>query len=55
MDLSNLLYDWRYTSIHSILTHDNIYLPKKELFDIFGDKENFIFCHNTSPVISGID
>jgi len=40
--------DWRYSSYNSILTNESTFLKRDEVIDLFGDDENFKFCHKKS-------
>jgi len=37
--------DWKYSSYNSILTNESTFLKRDEVIDLFGDEENFKFCH----------
>ena len=49
MDLKLNFEHYKFSSFNSILSNAKTNLKREEVINIFGDKENFIFCHNHPP------
>ncbi|MGM0636461.1 MAG: transposase [Bacteroidota bacterium] len=47
--------DWRYTSYLSLLSNRPTKLGRTEVIDWFNDKQNFIYCHQKPPSLTGIE
>lgn len=43
---TNDLHDWKYSSLNDFLDDSDSFLKKHHVFDLFGGKNNFLFCHN---------
>ncbi len=48
-------YDWEYSSYSAIITDKPTRILRQEVIRSFDDLENFIYCHQAPPKISGID
>lgn len=46
---------WQYSSYNAILSDKKTRIKRENVVDLFGDKRNFIFCHNIEPSLSGIE
>ena len=53
-NLCNNIYEWKYSSYNAILSNDSTMIARKKVIDLFHDKQNFIYCHNVEPTLSGI-
>lgn len=54
-NLCSKISDWRYSSYNAILSDKNTLVVRDKVIELFGDKQNFIYCHTIEPTISGFD
>ena len=54
-NLCNSISDWKYSSYNAILSGKNTSIARDDIINLFTDKQNFIYCHNVAPKISGIE
>ena len=47
--------NWKYSSYKAIISNKQTMVCREEVLAIFEDSENFIYCHQVPPTISGID
>ncbi|MAC94986.1 MAG: hypothetical protein CMC96_05760 [Flavobacteriales bacterium] len=47
--------DWKYSSYQALVSVSETKLDRDEVLQIFENKSNFIFCHQTPPSMSGIE
>jgi REP element-mobilizing transposase RayT len=49
------LKDWRFSSYLAFLSQKSTNIKRDEVIELFGDTENFKFCHKNPPELTGID
>ncbi|MBI9065792.1 MAG: transposase [Salinivirgaceae bacterium] len=54
-NLCKKISDWRYSSYNSVLSEKETLLARDEVIKMFSDVNNFIYCHQIPPSISGIN
>ncbi len=42
---SNKCDDWKYSSYQALVGLQQTLIPRKEIINLFGDLQNFIYCH----------
>ncbi len=53
--LSEILENWKYSSYCALVSQQPTLLQKREVVELFGDLENFKYCHKVPPKISGVE
>ncbi len=53
--LCNKPEDWQFSSYNAIVSNKKTMINKKDVLNWFGDLNNFIFCHQHPPELTGID
>ncbi len=46
---------WKHSSYASLISDSQIWPERNEIFGWFGDRENFIHCHQHAPELTGIE
>ncbi len=47
--------DWVFSSYQAILSDKKTQVSKNEVIELFDNKDNFIYCHNIEPKLSGLE
>lgn len=53
--LVNELADWKYSSFPSLISNRKTKLCREEVITLFECRSNFMYCHQTSPLLSEIE
>jgi len=54
-NLCNNISDWKYSSYNAVLSDKNTIIVRDKIIDLFAGKQNFIYCHDVAPKLSGIE
>ena len=47
--------NWTFSSYKAIISERKTHIKKKEVIELFDDRENFIYCHSVEPQLSGLE
>ena len=53
--LSGKPEDWKFSSYQAIISDKPTMINRKEVITFFDDRENFMHCHQTPPIRSGVE
>ncbi len=56
--MANLCYkphEWKYSSYKAIINKSLTLIARKQIIELFENKENFLYCHKEIPKLSGIE
>jgi len=53
--ITNSIEEWPFSSYHIFFSKNETMIKKEQVLEIYGDIENFKYCHTLPPEISGID
>jgi putative transposase len=45
-EFTESIEDWEHSSYKEYLSNENSFIDRQQVFDLFGDKENFLYYHN---------